>query len=175
MNYVESIEELKLLSDEGLFKKSKIEWWLLKYSEDYQLFENDVFTPMRITYRADAPAEHKEKINLLNELRTFVNTYKVLDKVSVFYRAEAYFKEEVVIYNKIKNDSNKLKTWLVKQKFIENDKYSEFENLFQDNRTLSGYKLDVLYPLGIPIKITLQESDFKHTLQYLKVLNTLKK
>jgi hypothetical protein len=167
---MKSIKELDSLSDKGIYQREKIEWWLMKYRKDYQQFDNDVFPSMKITFRADSSKQHKEKITLINETRAFVNTYKILDKVSEFYRNEIYYKEELEIYSKLKNNLN---AWI--RKSAEDSKYSEFVNLFQDNRTPLGYKLDILYPLDLPLKISLYEPDFNYTFKYLEILKNFEK
>jgi hypothetical protein len=172
MNHTEPIEELKSLSDEGVFRRDKIEWWLLKYDEYYQdhYRAKEDRSGMKITCRADAKPHIKKSIDLENKINWFLDTYEALDGVSEFYRVELYFKDELELYKSLKNDKAQLNSWLEKHKLDEGKKYKEFVYLFQDNRTLSGYKLDVLYPLSLPLKISLDESEFKYTLKFLEIL-----
>jgi hypothetical protein len=177
MKFIEIIEELKSLSDNGLFKRSKIEWWLLKYKEDYQHYYNDKETrsKMKITYRADASPHSKESIDLLNKINVFLDTYEVLDKVSEFYRNEQYFKDEVVFYNSIKDNNKEQISWSRKHELDKTNKYGEFVSLFQNTSTLSGYGFEILYPFSLPLKIRLDESEFKYTLKFLEILKSFKK
>jgi len=168
------IKELENLSDNGVFNRNKIEWWLLKYDEDYQHYYNDKETrsKMKITCRADVSSHRKESIDLLNKINVFLDTYEVLDKVSEFFRNELYFKDEVVFYNSIKNDLKQLNSWLEIHELDKANKYAEFVSLFQNTSTLSGYGFEIFYPFSLPIKIKLDESDFKYTLRYLEILGS---
>jgi hypothetical protein len=62
MNYTGPIEELKSLSDEGVFTRDKIEWWFLKYDEydqDHYRAKEDR-SGVKITYRADTKTHIKK-------------------------------------------------------------------------------------------------------------------
>ena len=177
MKFTPIIEELKSLSDNGIYKRGKLEWWLLKYEEEYKYYYNDKETrsTMRITYRADASSQRKESIDLLNKINVFLYTYEVLGKVTKFYRNELHFKDEIKRYNSIKNNVKELDSWLKTHELDKNKKYAAFVNLFENTRTVSGYRFDILYPFSLPLKIRLDELEFKYTLQFLKILERSKK
>ena len=177
MKFTNFIAELKSLSNKDIYKRDKIEWWLLKYKEDYQYhYQNKEIRPtMKITYRADTKPHIKKSIDLENTINRFLDTYEVLNKVTDFYRNEVYFKQELELYKSIKADAVGMKYWLAKHNLAESKKYADFVDLFQDNRTLSGYRFDILYPLSLPLKITLDESEFKYTIQFLEILDKANK
>jgi hypothetical protein len=177
MKLNDSIVELENLSENSIYKRDKIEWWLLKYDEVYKYYYNDKETrsKMKITYRADASSHRKESIDLLNKINVFLDTYEVLDKVSEFYRNELYFKDEVVFYKSIKDDIKEQNSWLEIHELGKVNKYDEFISLFQNTSKSSGYEFEILYPFSLPLKIRLDESEFKYTLKFLEILKSLKK
>jgi hypothetical protein len=149
MIFLESIIELGSLSDNSIFKKDKIEWWLHKYAEYYNHYyeENRNRSGMKITHRADASTQTKQ----------------------------FYFKEELEVYNNLKNNVKEVNSWLEAHKLGKRQKYQEFVSLFQNTSTLSGYGFELFEPYNLPFKITLDELEFEYTLQFLKILDSVNK
>jgi|GEM_PF-6925840 len=159
----EIFEELENLSDNGIYKKDKIEWWLLKFEEEYNNQFN-LLEAEKINFT------HPRNLSKYKEEAQFLDTYEMLLKVADFYRNEIYFKEQVELYHSIEDSKVQLESWLERNKLVEGKRYKEFVSLFQNTTKLSGYELVIRYPLSLPLSITLEEADFKYTLQLLKIL-----
>jgi hypothetical protein len=169
-------KELENLSENGFYTKDRIEWWLLKYNEDYKHYYNDKETRpgMKITYRADASSHRKESIDLLNKINVFLDTYEVLLEVLECYKNEIFYKGQIEYYNKVKEDDLELSSWLQTHLFDEGEMQTNFNILFQNTSKESGYEFIIRYPFSLPVSIKLNESDFCYTLQLLSLLKTNK-
>ncbi len=161
-------EELENLSDSGIYKKDKIEWWLLKYEEEYNYLFN-VLEAEKVNFT------HPRNLSKYKEEAQFLDTYEVLLKVSKFYRNEAFFKGQVELYNSIRDSEAQLSSWLETSKLVEGERYKEFISLFQNTAKLSGYEFVIRYPFSLPVSIKLDETDFKETLHFLEILEMSEK
>lgn len=168
MKTSEAFMELKDLSDSGLYSKDKIEWWLLKFEEEYNNLFN-FFEAEKVNFT------HPRNLSKYKEEAQFLDTYEVLLKVADFYRNEIYFKEQVELYDSIKDSNAQLNSWLETNKLVEGKRYKEFVYLFQNTTKLSGYDFVIRYPLSLPLSIKLDKTDFKYTLQFLEILERSKK
>ncbi len=104
MTFNDLINELESLSsDEGLYTRGKIDWWLLKYEERYQSLSND-FNLLK----AEFPKSDIDGHKLLKRELAFIKLYEYLYEVSEYYRNENLDKELVNI-NEIIKDINQWK------------------------------------------------------------------
>ncbi len=157
------IEELEKFNNNGFYKRENIEWWLLKYEEEYRNQFN-VLEAEKINFTNPRNlSKYKEEVQ-------FLDTYEVLLKVADFYRNEIYFKEQVELYDSIKDSNVQLDSWLEINKLVEGKRCKEFVYLFQNTTKLSGYDFVIRYPLSLPLSIKLDRTDFKYTLQFLEIL-----
>ncbi len=168
MKTSEAFIELNDLSDSGLYSKDKIEWWLLKFEEEYNNLFN-FFEAEKVNFT------HPRNLSKYKEEAQFLDTYEVLLKVADFYRNEIYFKEQVELYDSIKDSTAQLNSWLETNKLVEGKRYKEFVYLFQNTTKLSGYEFVIRYPFSLPVSIKLDETDFKETLHFLKILEMSEK
>jgi hypothetical protein len=177
MTQKDAIRELKSLSEKGIYKKSKLKWWLQKYADQYTYFikgrENR--DAMAITYRADARPEVKEFIHLENKINTFLDTYETLENVIELYANETYYKEQIVAYNKVKNNVSELNNWLATQYLDTGKQQSDFKILFGDNRELIDYSFKIHFPLSLNLSLIVDGNEFQYSLQFLNILERSKK
>lgn len=96
MKFKELINELKLLSDKGLYTRGKIDWWLLKHEERYNSLSSD-FDLLKIEFPNADIDGHK----LLARESEFIKLYNKLEKVSEKYRNN---NQELIDLNKIISD-----------------------------------------------------------------------
>lgn len=97
---LKSINELKSLSTDSIISLDKIEFWLLKYQDEYshlKFLREGKLLPLS-NY---ATAEEK-----------FVDLFEQLEEVSRYHKFEYYCKEQLDIYASIKNDTEKVEKWL---------------------------------------------------------------
>lgn len=177
MKFSSLIKDLENSSHEGIYPKDKIEHWLHKYQKDYQIHNEGIGNrpSMPVTYRKDVNFNVKKRIDFINKTIPFLDTYEALLEVLECYNNEYYYKAEMELYTVIKSDKLKLKSWLELHKLDKGKKLSKFKQLFQNTSTLSGYELVIRYPFSLPVKIKLDEADFKETLQFLKLLERSEK
>ncbi|WP_298767339.1 DUF3127 domain-containing protein [uncultured Polaribacter sp.] len=158
-----SIIELENLSDKGIYKRDKIEWWLMKHENEYQ-------TLLRFFDELKSIVKSPRNLTKYAKQSQFLDMYEVLLKVTAFYRNEVYFKEQIEVYDLVKKDIDQLNNWLEIHKTDKKHQYEEFVSLFQDNSLISNYNLTLLYPLSLPLKVKLDELDFYNVLKFLEIL-----
>ncbi len=165
MSIADSIIELKSLNQEKYLGISKIEWWLLKFEP---LFNDTIQQIKSIPNPSPFPRLGYSE-EMYGELFQFKDLFKLLQEISICYRNEVYFKRKLNTYNEVSNNVKLLTEWLYLSK-KESKEQSLFKSLFQDTRALKNYKLDVILPLGIDFKISLNELAFKNILKFLDVI-----
>ncbi len=130
-----------------------IDLWLKKHNQFY----NSTIEFMK-----------KNTLNSVESLtrKEFEVLYGKLSILSLLHQKEAYFKEQINTYNKIKDSVSKLNEWFNYQ-YKNKDKYQLFSSVFYDNRELSHFKLKF-------DELILSPSDFKYTLQFMKIIEDSK-
>ena len=149
MSFIQNyIKELESLPSDGTYSLATIEWWLLKYQEEYKRIKEE--ESKRFMYFID---DNWVRLPDYFDLRTpnerFLKIYDTLNKITDFHKQENYFKQEMAIYKNIKNDHQKVKKWLAKNEHFGAEKYFSFS-------------------LEIDISINLDREDFKYTLEFIE-------
>jgi len=105
--------DLKSLMDGLILPIEKMEWWLLKYLDLYNLTKNNY---IRHYYkREDGSTGSVPDDNPLNdELFRFKSLFEALNDVGKFYKLEGYFKKENNNYNRVSSSSTEVKKWVAK-------------------------------------------------------------
>lgn len=160
-----SITEFKSLFVDDIISVTKIQWWLLKYESDYleikDSFINKEFEYVFYRIRGKDQEEF-----------SFIDLFEKLQEVSDCHKNEKYFKDELEVYDTIKNDVTKLNSWLENHSLDTKGRQSEFRMLFSDNSELLGYNFNIeIKSIGFKIKI----EDFHYSLRFLNVIEKFKK
>lgn len=166
------IKEFESLSSDGIYSISKIEFWLLKYYDEYNRIKEK--ESERFVYFIDAKEirlpDHIE-VKTVNEF--FLHFYDTLIKVTELHKNENYFKSEMAIYNSIKNTPEEIKKWLVKNERLGADKYFMFSlDYFGDEDEMEKViHLNVAFLEGKVKNIFIDRNDFKHTIEFTNAFN----
>lgn len=107
------LNDFESLIDTPFMSLDKIEWWLLKYAD----FHSDITTYYRdnnISYSPNSDIEAHPLYPIIINFHLFLDFYHFLDEISEYARKEAYFKEEIKEYHRIKASKVKSKEWLIK-------------------------------------------------------------
>lgn len=156
-----------LLEDEYLYLP-KIEWWLLKYESAYQ----DVISSIEAIpsdYTFPRIGDRYASEFMLKDL------YELLEGVSVCYRNEAYFNNQLELYDEVSNNVTELNSWLDIHKLIVPKEQSIFMGLFADIRGVKGYNYELRLPLGLDFTMKVNPIDFQSTLRFLDIIERSKK
>lgn len=147
------IAEYKTLSTNGVCSMRNIGLWLEKYAEFYNT-----------TLKVLEVEKYTSKLNSVELLvkKEFENLYGKLSILKKLYKKESYFKQQLETYNKVKDSISKLEKWFKYQQENKRE-YELFSALFYDSRELTHFalKLD---------ELTLDTKDFKHTLEYMSII-----
>mgnify|MGYP003638869783 CR=1 FL=1 len=101
MKFCELIEELKSLSDNGIYTRGKVDWWLLKHELRYISLSKD-FDTLKVEFPNAEINNHK----MLVKESQFIGLYEKLLEVSDQHRIEGNYKGKINlnnIINEIKN------------------------------------------------------------------------
>lgn len=161
----EVFEELKNLSNDGIYSRKELEWWVLKNELRYK----DVCRIID-TLNDEFPDLHARSHVSYDKDGQFLTTYEVLLDVIECYKNESYHKGEMVFYNKIRNDKEELGSWLQMHKLDEGKMQSKFKQLFENTSRLSGFEFILRHPFMFPILIKFSEADFQYTLDFIDIL-----
>ncbi len=83
---------------------SKIEWWLLTYSDFYKKTYAFVYSQHLFTID-DGSVIRLPPFGKPTDKERFLDLYESLDKISELHRKEKYFEQEMVEYHKIEDFS----------------------------------------------------------------------
>lgn len=159
------LRELENLSENGIYRKDKIESWVLKHELRYKRLIMDIDILNR-----EFPSAYIRNHNMLQKEAKFLDTYEVLLDVLECYENELYFKEQIAYYNRIKNDDLEFSSWLHMHRLDEGDMQTKFKQLFQNTSKFSGYEFIIRYPFDLPVTIKVDELDFKNTIQFISII-----
>jgi hypothetical protein len=165
MKFSELIDELIELSKDGFFTRDRIGWWLDKHKFRFKKLSADIDTLSK-----EFQDEYVRNHHLLQNEAIFLDTYEVLLKILECYKNEQYYKGQIEYYNKVKDDDLELSSWLQTHLSDGGEMQTNFNMLFQNTSTVSGYEFIIRYPFSLPVSIKFNESDFHYTLQFLSLL-----
>jgi len=167
------ISELKSLSSDGIFNIDKIEWWLLKYEKLY--VKSKQHNQSEHLYKIDGKEVRlPDNIGNPTDEEKFIDVYERLDNLTKLHRNEDYFKQEMAIYNGIKNEPQKVKHWLNKNEKFGSDDYVCFLTDYLDYDTDDKvYHLGVFFLKDEELEVYVDRDDFKYTIEFLEIFNEL--
>ncbi|CAM4173362.1 DUF3127 domain-containing protein [Flavobacterium antarcticum] len=161
-------DEFEALSDTGFHNVEILETWLSKYDAEYR-HQKAIYNSLK----------ENGSIPLLSESfkdeSIFVLGYEIVQEVVECSKDEPFFKEQIEIYEAIKNDVTKLSLWL-QEHYLETDgKQSRLRKSFQDTRRISGYDFTVTFIFGPLKNVPLEISEWEYTAKFLDVIERSKK
>lgn len=148
----------------------KIEWWLLKYSDFY----SDITTYYKdnnISYSPNSDLEAHPLYPLIINLHAFLDFYHFLNEITEYTRREAYFKEEIKEYQRLKASQDDPKEWLIKNLKFGLGPHPQFiadANVFRDEEK----ELRVI-DVEHDVMFNLDRDDFSFTLEFIKIFEEL--
>ena len=165
------LDELMSLSSDGIYRMSKIEWWLLKNHEFYKHIKD--IESRKHWYNIDGRNVRLPDFGDPSKEEKFLNIYEVLEITSDFHRNENYFQQEMAIYKKIQNSPQEVLEWLAKNEELGVEKYVCFLlDYFGDEDELE--KEIHLKPFFLQDKqrqVFIDRKDFRHTIEFLHIFN----
>ena len=173
VDLVDKIEELKSLSNDSIFSIDKIEWWLLKHETFYK--QTKRINDSKHLYEIDDRIVRlPDNIGNPSDEEKFIDVYESLNNLSQLHRNESYFKQEMAIYDRIKNKPQKVKQWLKKNEKLGTEDYVTFlidylDYLGGDNE----YHLNVFFLKNDNLDFYVDREDFKYTIRFLETFTEL--
>lgn len=159
----EAREILQSLKIDNFYTVPKVTWWLLKY---YDLYKYCKENWNNCSCFGELPCSH----TLGSEENKFLDFYKSLEKVADLHKKEPYFREQLQLFEKVRNDSSALMKWLLHNAKLGSEEFLIFwvEWLEEEQNIV-----DPAINNWKNIKIIFREEEWKHTIKFLKVFNDL--
>ncbi|OBX24230.1 MULTISPECIES: DUF3127 domain-containing protein [Bizionia] len=151
------IQDYKAFSSKTICNMANIELWLKTHKNLYQNTVSKI--------RENGKQTKLNSVELLLE-KEFEILYGKLNVISILYKKEPYFKEQLENYNEVKDSVSKLKKWFTYQAENKNE-YQLFSSVFYDRRALTNYRLKL-------DELTLNPIDFKYTVEFLNIIENNK-
>lgn len=168
------LEELESLSADGIYSIHKIEWWLLKYADEYEILKEE--ESKRFMYFIDGKwVRLPEYLDAKTPNEKFLHIYETLNIVTEFHNEEDYFKQQMAIYKSIKNDSEKVREWLAINEHLGADKYFMFslEYFGEEDEMENEIHLHVTFLEDREREVFVDRNDFKYTIEFTSIFRNL--
>ncbi len=173
MNFQKIKKELWELSDNGVFRMSKIKDWIFNYSDLYKKTYDFVHS-QHLFIDHDGSTIRLPLCEEPTDEEIFINLYESLNGILELHGNETYFEKEMVEYYTIKNSPSDIKTWIVKNEDLGAEQYVCFliDHLDYDK---NGYEehLKVYIRILKEVEIFIDRQDFKHTIDFLEIFNKI--
>lgn len=168
-----AVIEFKNLLNNHLTTISKIEWWLLKYSDEYNRVDR-LESSKHLNIGEDGTTVRLPPTLVPNQNDKFLCLFRALNELTVFHKYEDYFGTQMTEYNKIKSSKSELVEWLTKNKIFGADKFVCFliDYLDYDENDEEEH-LSVFVHSATELDIFVDREDFKNTIEFLETFNEL--
>jgi len=150
---------------------TKVEWWLLKYSDFYKKTSDFVYS-QHLFKMDDGSTVRLPPLGEPTDQEKFLDLYKALDTICGFHRNEKYFEQELTEYKKIKDSQSGLKNWIAKNENLGAEKYVCFLVDYLDYSENTEH-LNVYVHSSKNLEIYIDRQDFRNTIEFLEIFNEL--
>src|SRR5690554_2914962 len=162
------LNDFERLMDTPFMNLDKIEWWLLKYAD----FHSEITTYYRdnnISYSPNSDLEAHPLYPLIINLHAFLDFYHFLNEITEYTRREAYFKEEIKEYQRLKASQDDPKEWLIKNLKFGLGPHPQF---IADANAFGNDEMIVIHEQH-DVVFNLDRDRFSFTLNFLKIFDEL--
>jgi len=164
----------KILKGQKSISISKIEWWLLKYSNLQKKTLHFIDSKKEIFELEDGSSVCLPPLDdsVYDTEKKFLNLYNALDTISEFHKNEKYFEQEMLVYQEIKNSKTDLKNWVAKNEKLGagTDELFLFSieclDLIKDKEVICIYSKN-------NFEINVDKVNFKYIIEFLDVFDNL--
>jgi hypothetical protein len=173
INIAQAFFEIEKLKVDFLLSMPKIEWWLLKYSDQYKKItkkeSNEHLFQLDDCKMVSLPPFWEKTEN-----QTFLDLYSALNELSNFHRFENYFKQQMSELRSIKSSKIGLKKWLLHNEKLGTEKFACFliDYLDYDEDDKIEH-LNIFVDSAKELNIYVDKADFKNTVDFLENFNEL--
>ncbi len=167
------LQDFQKLSQNLIYSIDRIEWWLLKYSDLY-ISSYDFIYSQHLVVLEDGSTGRFPPCGKPPEQEEFLNLYQALETIAQFHKNEKYFKEQMALFEDVKDDESKLKDWIKNNEEIGSNQYACFllDYLDYDENDIVEH-LNIYVLSAEHLEIYVDRKDFKHTIEFLNTFNEL--
>jgi len=168
---IEAYKQLLGLIIDNIYHIPKIEWWLLKNETLYVQIKR-INDSKHLYEIDDSIVRLPNNIGNPTSDEKFIDVYESLDVLTKLHRNEKYFKQEMAIYDRIKNEPQKVKQWLKKNEKLGTEDYVTFLIDYLDyDPNDNEYHLNVFFLKDDKLEVYVDREDFKHTIEFIETFN----
>lgn len=156
------IEELKLLS-KGNLRICRMNWWLLKYEEEFKKAINLTNCKKWKKWFYDEVRPYPCVCPKRENLCAFIDLYRELDRLTQIQRLESYFEEYFNQFQTIKDSKDKIMKWMKDIRPTISNIYLTLDR--NENLKIRFYNSDPI------LDVNINKNDYKYTLLCLDIFN----
>lgn len=164
-------EIISFFNYQSTFTISKIEWWLLKYSNYYKEASHILISQNLLKNNEESIARLPYVIEE-TDLEKFIDLYEALDTICEFHRNEEYFEQELIKFHKVKSSYFEKKNWIAKNEYLGIEKYVSFLIDYLDYSEKPEHLNIFIYSLK-ELEVYIDRSNFKNTIEFVEIFNNL--
>lgn len=167
------ITEANILLESTPNSMAKIEWWLLKYSDQFKTIK-EAERNNHLLKLDDGSIVNLPPLWEKTENQTFLNLYNALNELANFYRFENELKNQMSEFRSLKSNNARIKEWLLQNEKLGSEKFVCFliDYLdYDEDDKVEHLKVDV--PSAKELDIYVDIADFKNTVNFLETFNVL--
>lgn len=150
------------------FSINEVEYWLLKYSDKYNETQNICECDSK---ENDLPCICK--ISMKEENRFILDTYCDLEELCEYHKFENYAEVQLLAYQKIKGDREKIKQWLIKNEKIGCDKLACFLIDYLDYAEKGESNINLLVCRNRKNRFFVNREHFKNLIEFKELFDEL--
>ncbi|MEO9893110.1 hypothetical protein [Aurantibacter sp.] len=160
------IFEFKGLITDGIYSMAKVEWWLLKYTDEYEKtveIENKLhWYEFEDGSKSRLPSFWKPSSEV-----GFINLFQELDLISEFYKEENKIEDVLKEYYAVKNSGPKLNKWILEYEQLGKGKYFNFLISYLDYEGVDDIEHPMVFIHSMDdFPIYIEKNDFKNTIEF---------
>lgn len=157
--YIEELQELA----RGNLKICRMNWWLLKYENEFITAINSSTCNKWKKWYYDGEIPSTCLCPKKNNMCVFIDLYRELDRYTQIQKLEKYFKKCFVSFQGIKESKYLIDNWMIDIRPIITSIYLTLD--FQDNLKIRFFNSDPIFELKI------NKDDYKYTLLCMDIFN----
>ena len=151
----------------------KIEWWLLKYSDEFKKIEN-AEKNNHLFKLDDGSIINLPPLCEKNENQYFLDLYNALNELSILHRYETHFKGQMTEFKKLQSSKVGINKWLLQNEKLGTEKFVCFLIDYLDYDEADKVEhLKIFVHSLTEIDIYVDIADFRNTVDFLENFNKL--
>ncbi len=161
-----ALQEFRKLEIEGLYQMDRIVSWLTLFKPLSIEIRNSLATMYQ--YEIDGELLRLPPVNLESSLEErFLDLYKSLNELNEIYSREEYFGKILLEFDKVKDDTEKVKIWLSKNECLWKEYIGFYFDYVEGSEEVDH--LNIFFLNYKKTEVNLDRKNFRYLIQFLNL------